>query len=129
MLKQTNYKNGVTCMFFNCSFGTWENPSKRTCKKTNYYTNDVDDDNSEETVPHVGQFVEAQIPRPENRQTITYFKLYNFELQMQKFKYVQISTMCFHDSQYATCICREVHGNDHSHLDIFLVKMCLAGNE
>ena len=54
VLEQTSYKPIVTYMFLNHSFRTWENHSKRTCKKTNDYTNDVDDDNSEDIVPQVG---------------------------------------------------------------------------
>ena len=40
-----------------------------------------------------------------------------------------IRKMYSHDCQHVTCICREGHGNNPTHLDIFLVNMCLAGNE
>ena len=80
----------MTYRFFNHSFGMWGNHSKRTCKKTNDCTNDVDDDNSEDSVPQVGQFVEAQIPRPTNRKTITYLKLYNIEIPRQNFKKLKL---------------------------------------
>ena len=86
VLEQTSYKSIVTYRFFKHPFGPWKNHSKRTCKKTNDHTNAVDDDNSEDSVPHIGQFVDPQIPRPENRQTIPHFNLENLEIPRKGLK-------------------------------------------
>ena len=127
MVEQTSYKFIVIYRFLAAPSDQGKTTAKRTCKKTNDYTNDVDDDNSEGSVPQVGQFVDPQIPRPVNRQTIKYFnKVYNVKVPWQSLKNRITLDKCV---PMIVNICREVHGKDHLHLDIFLVKMCLAGNE